>query len=451
MNTYYLKSIPPDYRAGYQKYYMRQNLNAVQAACVIFFVLNLIIRLCVFLLPAGLTRIHNYPEFNLTNWACLIITPLFYLIGRQLIVNYLKKSINNTGVSLLYLLLFCIYLLACGILFNFIATSDPSHSIIIYLVALIAVAGVYTLEYQETLLLTVINMVMFTLLLLYVQADPTEITYSELLLFVLSGIFFFVSRNIYSYRADQYLQYRIIREKNAEIEKAGSFKNDVLGMVAHDLRNPIAAIQSIAMLTEMEEIDEDTQENMSMIKASCHKALSIINDLLEVASNDNSDTMPKELVNMNDFLADIVQVWQRVSDFTNPLILNLPAYPVHAEINQDKFHRVIDNLISNAAKFSKPNEQIELKISSEGSGILIAVKDHGMGIPKAILPQIFDRFSKAGRKGLKGEKSTGLGLSISQQIVEKHNGRLEVQSEEGVGSTFTIKLPQIINTNTTIA
>ena len=74
-----------------------------------------------------------------------------------------------------------------------------------------------------------------------------------------------------------------------------------------------------------------------------------------------------------------------------------------------------------------------------------------MGIPKAILPQIFDRFSKAGRKGLKGEKSTGLGLSISQQIVEKHNGRIDVQSEEGTGSTFTIKLPQIINTNTTIS
>jgi len=448
MNTYYLKSIPPEYRAGHQKYFMLQNLSTVQAACVLFFVLNIIIRLCVLVLPAGLTRIHNYPEFNLTNWACLIITPIFYLIGRQLIATY-QKNTNAVGTALIYVLLFCIYLLACGMLFNFIATSDPSHSIIIYLVALIAVAGVYTFEYQETLLLTVLNMVMFTLLLLYVQADPTEIIYNELLLLVLSGIFFFVSRSIYTYRADQYMQYRIIKEKNAEIEKAGSFKNDVLGMVAHDLRNPIAAIQSIALLTEMDELDDDTQENMSMIKASCHKALSIINDLLEVARNDNSDTMAKELVNLNDFLAGIAQVWQRVNDFTNPLILHPPSYPVHAEINQEKFHRVMDNLISNAAKFSKPNERIEIKVSSEGAHIIIEVKDHGMGIPKAMLPQIFDRFSKAGRKGLKGEKSTGLGLSISQQIVEKHNGRIEVKSEEGLGSTFTIKLPQIINARVT--
>ena len=422
---------------------MLQNLYTVQAACTLFFILNIVIRLCMLLLPAGLTRIHNYPEFSLTNWACLIITPLFYLIGRQLIAGYPKKA-ANVGIALIYVSLFCVYLLACGMLFNFIATSDPSHSVIIYLVALIAVGGVYTFEYQETLLLTVLNMLMFTLLLLYVQADPTEIIFNELLLLVLSGMFFFVSRSIYAYRADQYIQYRMIKEKNAEIEKAGSFKNDVLGMVAHDLRNPIAAIQSIAMLTEMDELDEDTQENMSMIKASCHKALSIINDLLEVARNDNSDSMPKELVNLNDFLADTVQVWQRVTDFTNPLNLHITPYPVHAEINQEKFHRVIDNLISNAAKFSKPTEPIELRVSSESAHVVIEVKDHGMGIPEAILPHVFDRFSKAGRKGLRGEKSTGLGLSISRQIVERHNGRIEVQSKEGAGSAFIIKLPQVV-------
>ncbi|CAM3956620.1 sensor histidine kinase KdpD [Mucilaginibacter galii] len=450
MNTYYFKSIPPDYRTGHQKYYMLQNLHTARAACILFFILNVMIRIGVMVLPSGLTRIHNYPEFNLANLACLCITPIFYLVGRQLMANYLKKN-TSTGLSLFYIVLFCIYLLACGMLFNFIATSDPSHSIIIYLVALIAVAAVYTLEYQETLLLTVVNMVMFTLLLLYVQADPTEILYSELLLAVLSGIFFFISRHIYTYRADQYLQYRIIKEKNGAIEKAGAFKNDVLGMVAHDLRNPIAAIQSIALLTEMDEIDEDTQENMDMIKASCHKALAIINDLLEVARNDNSDTMPKEQVNLNNFLADMVQVWQRVSDFTNPLTLTAPPYPVFAEINKEKFHRVIDNLISNAAKFSKATAPIELTVNTESAHILVTVKDQGMGIPETMLPQIFDRFSKAGRKGLKGEKSTGLGLSISQQIVEKHNGRIEVESEEGKGSVFTIKLPQLINQDTLTA
>ncbi|WP_352432927.1 HAMP domain-containing sensor histidine kinase [Mucilaginibacter sp. PAMB04274] len=441
MDTYYFKSIPSKYRSAYKRYYMLQNLNTIQVACMVFFCLNLAIHIFTYLVPPSITHIHNYPEFSLANWTCLVITPIFYLAGHQLIKQFKKRS--NLAISLGYVLTFCIYLLACGMLFNFIATSDPSNSIIIYLVALIAVASVYTLEYQETLLLTVVNALLFTLLLMYVRADPTEIIYNELLLVVLSGIFFFVSRHVYTYRAGEYLQFRIIKEKNIEIEKAGAFKNDVLGMVAHDLRNPIGAIESIALLMEMDELDDDTRENTAMIRTSCRKAMTIINDLLEVARNDNSDVLNYTLVNMNDFLRDLVQVWKHMSDFTNQLKLTVPDRPVHASINPEKFHRVIDNLISNAAKFSKEKDTIELKLYEHKNLVHIEVKDNGMGIPASLIPNIFDRFSKAGRNGLKGEQSTGLGLSISKQIVEMHNGRIDVQSEEGKGSTFTIRLPEI--------
>ena len=442
MNSYYFKSISSLYRAEYQKYYMLHNLNTIQIACIVFFCLNLLIRICTSLLPSNLTHIHNYPEFSAANWACLLLTPIFYLTGYQLIRQYDTRR-NSEALSLIYVILFCLYLLGCGMLFNFIATSDPASSIIIYLVALIAVAGVYTLEYQETLLLTALNFLMFSLLLLYVRADPTEIVYNELLLIVLCGMFFFISRHIYSYRTSIYLQFKIIQQKNTEIEKAGAFKNEVLGMVAHDLRNPIAAIESIALLIEMDELDEDMQENTSMIKTSCYKALTIINDLLEVARNDNSNETNHELVNLTDFLRDIVLVWQRVSDFNNQLVFVAPDTLIYAQINQEKFHRVIDNLISNAAKFSGQKQPIEVCLSEQDKQIYIEVKDQGMGIPASLLPHVFDRFSKAGRKGLKGEKSTGLGLSISKQIVESHYGHIDVKSEEGKGSTFTIRLPVV--------
>ena len=442
METYYFKSIPKLYRTGYQKYYMLQNLNAIQVACIVFFSLSVAIRIFVTLLPPGLTRIHNYPEFSIANWATIFITPLFYLTG-YLLIKRLRARGNGLQLSLAHTLLFSVYLLTCGIVFTFIATSDPSSSIIIYLVALIAVSGVYTLEYQESVLLTLVNVIIFSFLLLYTHADPTEILYNELLLIVLSGIFFFLSRHVYSYRAGQHLQYRLIKEKNVEIEKASAFKNDVLGMVAHDLRNPIGAIESIAQLIEMDELDDDMKENTSMIKASCHKALTIINDLLEVARNDNSNEMAENLVNINDFLQGIVQVWKHVSSFTNKLVLTAPGQPVHALIDQEKFHRVIDNLISNAAKFSKEGDEIELSLTEKETYVQIGITDHGMGIPPELIPHIFDRFSKAGRKGLKGEKSTGLGLSISRQIVEKHHGRIDVESTEGKGTTFTIRLPRL--------
>lgn len=442
METYYFKSIPKLYRIGYQKYYTLQNLNTVQVACIVFFLLSVAIRVFVEVLPTGLTRIHNFPEFSIANWATIFITPLFYFVG-HLLIKRLRTRGNGLQLSLAHTLLFSSYLLTCGMVFTFIATSDPSSSIIIYLVALIAVAGVYTFEYQESVLLTLVNIFLFSFLLLYTHADPTEILYNELLLIVLSGIFFFVSRHIYSYRASQHLQYRIIKEKNIEIEKASGFKNDVLGMVAHDLRNPIGAIESIAQLIEMDELDEDMQENMSMIKTSCRKALAIINDLLEVARNDNSNQMSEALVNMNDFLQSAIQVWERVSSFTNKLVLTAPAQPVHALIDQEKFNRVLDNLISNAAKFSKDGDKIEIALSEMDTYVQVEVTDYGVGIPAELIPNIFDRFSKSGRRGLKGEKSTGLGLSISKQIVEKHHGRIDVHSTEGKGTTFTIRLPRI--------
>jgi len=82
-------------------------------------------------------------------------------------------------------------------------------------------------------------------------------------------------------------------------------------------------------------------------------------------------------------------------------------------------------------------------LSKRNQNIILEVKDRGLGIPKEMLPIIFTPFSKAGRTGLKGEQSTGLGLSIVKQIIEKHGGKIEVESEVGVGSTFRITLPEV--------
>jgi signal transduction histidine kinase len=100
----------------------------------------------------------------------------------------------------------------------------------------------------------------------------------------------------------------------------------------------------------------------------------------------------------------------------------------------------MDNLISNAVKFSGTSEHIEILLNEENDNIYISVKDFGMGIPEDLLPYIFDRFSKASRKGIRGEESVGLGLSIVRQIIRKHDGEIVVNSTEKVGTTFTFIL-----------
>ena len=143
---------------------------------------------------------------------------------------------------------------------------------------------------------------------------------------------------------------------------------------------------------------------------------------------------------LDKFVTNIIEVW-KIQNSAKNLVLIARVTPAYVQINHEKFQRVMDNLIGNALKFSKENSKVEVIISKQDSNIFIEVKDQGIGIPKEKLAFIFDPFTKAGRTGLKGEQSTGLGLSIVKQIVEKHDGKIEVESQEGKGSTFRITLP----------
>lgn len=347
------------------------------------------------------------------------------------------------GVMTVFVVIFSVYLLFAGILSSFIAMYNPRDNLTMYLVALITVSVMCVFEYEDTIMLTIVTELLFTVILFCCEADPTEVIYNQLTSIVLLTGFYFISRYAYSYKASHFMQLTEIRLKNIEIEKASDFKNDVLGIVAHDLRNPIAAIESVAMIMELEKVDEETQDNLDMIRTSCSKAFSIVNDLLEVAKNESDRAFETKLTNIYNLLNTSVSGWKNTGTAQNDIILTAADKMLQAYINADKFNRVLDNLISNALKFSKERDKLDVILSKENKFALIQVRDYGLGIPKEMLPHIFERFTKAGRTGLKGETSTGLGLSIARQIIEKHGGKIEVESEEGKGSTFSIRLPLV--------
>ena len=342
----------------------------------------------------------------------------------------------------LFVFVFALYIISCGMYSSFIATADPSNALTLYLVALSLVSVLLVFEYYETILLLVSIEILFTILLFHAQADATEMTYNQMISVILLSGFFLTSRYFFSYKASYYLQLIEIREKNTVIEKANQFKTQVLGTVAHDLRNPIAAVESLAMMMELEDIDEDTQENLTMMRDSCVKARTIIDDLLEAARNEGETSFDTHRTEMNHLLQSLVNSWKIQLGGKSSVVLISDVKMVYALINHEKFPRVVDNLVSNALKFSKDTDKVEVHLSRIKERVIIKVKDHGMGIPKEMLPKIFDRFSGAGRTGLKGEQSTGIGLSIVKDIVEGHGGKISVQSIEGKGSTFTIELPQ---------
>ncbi len=433
--------MPGKYKVSYRDFYTGQNLYSVRVASAIFLLLNGIIRALYYIFPSSLTKAENFPEFDVANWAFLFSGILYFLISNILIENYKKKQ-KSTAILSLFVFSFALYLIACGMYSSFITTSDPKNAITLYLVALIIVSILFVSEYFETIILIIASELLFTSLLIRTHSSETEMLYSQIISMVLLSGFYLVSRYFFVYKSNYYLQLIEIRQKNLEIEHGSEFKSQLLGLVAHDLRNPIAAVESLAMMMEMDEIDEDTQDSLNLMKASCVKARTIIDELLEAARNENTIEFKTQKTELNKFLIDVVNMWKIQKDTQNIELISRVS-PAYALLNLEKFQRVLDNLIGNALKFSKSNLKVDVIISKVGSTLLIEVKDRGIGIPKEKLPIIFDPFTKAGRAGLNGEQSTGLGLSIVKQIVEKHNGSIKVESEEGKGSTFSISLPAI--------
>ncbi|ASU34217.1 sensor histidine kinase [Mucilaginibacter xinganensis] len=442
MDKHLFKNLPGKYKNAYRNYYTSQNLAAVRVGSIIFLILNAIIRLLYFIFPLSLTRAENFPEFNIANWVFMISALLFYIISNFLIENF-RKNKATTAIMSLFVFSFSLYIILCGMFSSFIATANPRNALTLYLISLIIISILCVFEVYETIMLMVAVEVLFTSLLTFSHTDPTEMIYNQLVSFILLGGFYLISRYFFSYKANFWMQVNEIKEKNLEIERGSAFKSQLLGTVAHDLRNPIAAVETLAMMMEMDDIDADTQDTLNLMKASCIRARTIIDDLLESARNENSGDFTTVKTELNGLIRDNIDVWKIHREAKNTIELISSISPAFAEVNYEKFTRVLDNLVGNALKFSKEKSKIEIFLTRGNQQIIIEVKDRGQGIPADMLPVIFTPFSKAGRPGLKGEQSTGLGLSIVKQIIEKHKGKIEVESEVGIGSTFRIVLPEI--------
>jgi two-component system sensor histidine kinase VicK len=114
---------------------------------------------------------------------------------------------------------------------------------------------------------------------------------------------------------------------------------------------------------------------------------------------------------------------------------------IHVSIDDMKFMQVLNNIYLNAIKFTPEQGVITTRVEKKERTVLISIEDNGIGIPKHLQPFIFEKFTRARRQGLKGEKTTGLGLSLAKLIVEWHNGKIWFTSEENKGTTFFVEIP----------
>jgi signal transduction histidine kinase len=445
MKVYFFSRINQVSREAFRSYCTLQNLKTVKTISLVYFLINLSIRILGTFTNLPFSNISHVDELARANMITTLTSPLFYFAA-VFLIKYFERNKLVALLSYMLVVLFALFIITNGMRVTFFAMHNPRNTLVMYFAALTLAGVFFTIEYFETLIIVAVTGTIFMLVIPTYQSGFSEQLLNDIVSFVLLTLYFCISRYLFSYRADNYLKLKAIEEKNIEIETASQLKNEILGIVAHDLRNPLTAIRALAMMMEDDRtLDEENQENLQMIKASCDKATSIINDLIETANNDKDNVFDIQEAELNQYLLKIVDEWAKNKTGQTNILYYGTDKPIYTHINMEKMQRVMDNLISNAIKFSGESERVEVKLRNVDGQIYIDVKDFGMGIPDTLLPYIFDRFSRASRRGIRGEESVGLGLSIVKQIVEKHGGDISVTSAEKQGTTFTIHMTPVRN------
>jgi two-component system, OmpR family, sensor histidine kinase NblS len=234
--------------------------------------------------------------------------------------------------------------------------------------------------------------------------------------------------------------------QQAELER---MKNEFISNVSHELRTPITSIKSYVdtICEHGDKLEPDIyKEFMQIIDSEAERLMNLVNEVLELSKLEEAD---KEL-EMDDMdLRPAAEYTIRALDMMAKnkgigLLFACDDVIPLVHINRESIERAIINLINNAIKYTPNGGQVEVSLRSvpETKELRIAVKDNGIGIPEECVEHIFDRFFRVEKK-VHTIKGTGLGLTIVKNIVEKHGGRVGVESEIGLGSTFMIFLPAL--------
>lgn len=225
---------------------------------------------------------------------------------------------------------------------------------------------------------------------------------------------------------------RLLREKDHQLRA-----------IAHDLRNPLGGISSLAtLLIEEEGLSEEQSEMIDAIKVAASYTLKLVEGLLNANTPGLSSPYPQE-IDVHTVIMNYLRFSEHLMDRKEQTVsVNLMPGQALIIADKEKITRVIDNLIGNAIKFTPQYGEIVINTQIVSDGLQITVKDNGIGIPENIQHQVFSGLG-GGRTGTSGEKSHGLGLSICKKIVESYGGTIHFLSRASKGTIFYVWFPNV--------
>lgn len=237
---------------------------------------------------------------------------------------------------------------------------------------------------------------------------------------------------------------REVQAQAAKIAELHQQKDQLLGMVAHDLRTPLTGLLGFAEVALVDlETDGPVKEDLEVIRTTALEMNELLSDLLDVAKFEAGKIrLNPQDVDLAVLLAEgrrRYDLWAQAKGITFRLALRGPL--PRARVDARRVQQVLNNLVSNAVKFSSKGGAITLSAREVDGSIEVAVTDTGQGIDAGEIDRIFGQFEQTSAQATAGERGSGLGLAIAKKLVELHGGRIWVESKKGVGSKFTFTLP----------
>jgi len=232
----------------------------------------------------------------------------------------------------------------------------------------------------------------------------------------------------------------------SEMKTMDNLRRELVANVSHDLRTPLATIQGYVetILIKAESLSDEERKNyMQTILSSTERLKKLVTELFELSKLEARETKPKpEPFSLAELIQDVQQKNIIIAETKNIKLLvdfayNLPM--AYADISM--IEKVLQNLIENSVKFTPQNGQITISLRHDKDVIIVMLKDNGIGIKKDDLPFIFDRYHQGSRLRPNSSEGLGLGLAIVKKILEVHNIKISVKSEEGKGTSFSFNVP----------
>ncbi len=234
-----------------------------------------------------------------------------------------------------------------------------------------------------------------------------------------------------------------LRQIAAAMSEAARRKNEFLALLAHELRNPLAPIRSAVQLMQLTNDPESNKAATGIVERQVDQMVRLVDDLLDVSRISRGKIeLRKQRIDLASIVTQAVEdTHALVTSMGHKLIVTVPPEPVYLNADRSRLIQVLGNLLNNACKFTDMGGRISLAVEEQDGEAVISVRDNGIGIAVAELPNIFDMFMQADTSMERSVSGLGIGLALVKNLVEMHGGTVDVQSDGlGSGSVFVVRM-----------